>query len=154
MAFDPLLTDEELSEPAARKRDFESQLMAGCSTIGFTSVLTYLVTIWPFTIFPEWSQKGLATIFGSGALLACIFGAYLGRKFGLAGSSGFFGGAMAAAVFMHLRLQQTMLGFYAKDIPRPEYPEFFAILIPILWFLVASTVAWVFCRREPSEPLG
>ena len=151
MPFEPLNTDEELAEAPRRKNDFEAQLMSGCSTIGVSSIITYFITIWPFTRFPEWSVQGLLAIFAFGAFPACLFGIFLGRKFTLAGSSGFFGGALAAAVFMHLRLQQTMLGFYSRDSPRPEYPESFAAIIPILWFVVASLIAWIFCKREPHQ---
>jgi len=152
MPFDPILTDEPLSEPAQKKRkDFEAQLMAGCMSIGVISILTYGLVIWPFAVFQEYSVNGLLTILATGPLPACVFGAVAGRKLALAGSTGFFGGAMAAAVFMHLRLQQTMLGKYTKDLPAPEYSDLVAILLPVGWFLVSGLVALVFCRREASQ---
>jgi branched-subunit amino acid transport protein AzlD len=151
MPFEPLLTDEELSSPAKQKKDFEAQLMAGCVTIGVVSLTTYVLTVWPFAVLPEYTVVGLLRILAMGALPASVFGAVAGRRFALAGASGFFGGAMAAAVFMHLRLQQTLLGNYTKDIPKPEYPDFVAWALPVSWFLWAGLVAWVFCRREPSQ---
>lgn len=152
MAVDGTGTDEQISEPVRRKKDFEAQLMAGCTTIGVVSMATYFLTIWPYAAFEEYKLSGLVSTLVYGAVPASIFGAVAARKFALAGASGYFGGAMAGAVFMHLRLQQTMLGFYTKDIPRPEYPEFTAIALPMTWFACAGAIAWIFCRREPSEP--
>ena len=152
MPFDPILTDEEVTTTSPSKKEFEAELMGGCVTIGLVSIITYFVTIWPFARFPEYTWTGLATVFGVGALPACCFGVYVCRRFALAGAIGFFGGAMAAAVFMHLRLQQTMLGYYGKDIPRPEYPESFAVLIPLAWFVLTASLSFIFYRREPVEP--
>ena len=151
MPFDPILTDEALTEPVKKKSDFEAQLMAGCMSIGVVSLITYGLVIWPFAVFKEYSVDGLLTILAAGPLAASVFGAVAGRKLALAGASGFFGGAMAGAVFMHLRLQQTLLGRYTKDLPAPEYPDFVALALPIGWFLVAGIVAFLFCRREPSQ---
>ncbi|MBS1715686.1 MAG: hypothetical protein JST30_15260 [Armatimonadetes bacterium] len=152
MPFDPILTDEPLSEPAKQKRkDFEAQLMAGCMSIGVISIITYGLVIWPFAVFQEYSLNGLLTILAAGPLAACVFGAVAGRRLALAGATGFFGGAMAGAVFMHLRLQQTMLGRYTKDLPAPEYPDLVAYAVPVGWFLLSGLVALVFCRREPSQ---
>ena len=151
MPADGLGTDEELTQVPHRRKDFEAQLMAGCSTIGIVSLITYGTTVWPFAVFPEYSIVGLAKILGFGAGTASILGAVAGRKFGLAGSSGFFGGSMAAAVFMHLRLQQTMLGQFARDMPKPDYPESLALWIPFVWFAWAGAIAWIFCRREPDS---
>lgn len=151
MPADGLGTDEELAQVPARKRDFEAQLMAGCSTIGIVSVITYFLTIWPFAVFPEYSIVGLAQIIAFGMLPASVLGVFAARKFALAGASGFFAGAMAAATFIHLRLQQTMLGNYARDIPKPDYPEAVAYLLPFAWFAWTGALAWIFCRREPPE---
>ena len=151
MPTDGLGTDEELSQAPPKNKEFEAQLMSGCSTIGVVSVITYFMTIWPFAVYPEYSIVGLLKIIGFGILPASILGAIAARRFALAGASGFFGGAMAAAVFIHLRLQQTMLGNYARDIPKPDYPESFAFMLPLLWFVWSGALAWIFCRREPSE---
>lgn len=152
MPVDGLGTDEPLTEPVQRKKDFEAQLMAGCTTIGVVSLATYFMSIWPYTVFHEYTVQGLVSTLAFGGLPACVFGAIAARKLALAGASGFFGGSMASAVFMHLRLQQTMLGYYTKDIPRPEYPESTQIWLPIGWFVLTGLVSWIFCRRE-SETL-
>ncbi|MBS1724043.1 MAG: hypothetical protein JSS66_13945 [Armatimonadetes bacterium] len=152
MPFEPLQTDETVSEPAQKKKDFESQLMAGCTTIGVVSLLTYGLTIWPFSVFPEYTTKGLTLILIAGCGPAMILGAVAGRTLRLAGASGFFGGAMAGAVFMHLRLQQTLLGKFTRDLPKPDYADWLAWAVPPTWFVAAGIIALVFYRREPNNP--
>ena len=151
MPIDGTGTDEELTGPQFSKKDFEAELMAGCSTIALVSLVTYLVTVWPFFKFPEYSIVGLVSIVSTGILPAMVIGVIVSRKFALAGAAGFFGGSMAGAVFMHLRLQQTLLGKYAQDMPRPDYPDIVAWIIPFAWFSVAGIIAWIFCRREGPE---
>ena len=152
MPVDGTGTDEELTVPELkRKKDFESQLMAGCTTIGVLSVFTYFLSIWPFTVMAEYTWNGLIMILAYGTVPASILGAIAGRKLGYAGSTGYFGGALASAVFMHLRLQQTMLGNFTKDVPKPEYPDSVAIAVPLLWFVVAGIVAVAFCKRTAPE---
>lgn len=151
MPVDGLGTDEQLESAPPRQREFESQLMAGCSTIAVTSILTYFMTAWPFAAFPEYSTTGLLQILLFGALPATVLGVLASRRFALAGASGFFGGAMAAAVFMHLRFQQTAIGYVARDMPRPDYPILVIQLLPMAWFAWSGLVALIFCRRESSD---
>ncbi len=117
-------------------------------TIGIVSLITYGLVVWPFTTFPEYRISGLFQIALFGALPATVFGIVASRRFELAGASGFFGGSMAAAVFMFLRLQQTLLGKYTKDLPTPEYPDSIGLIIPIAWFVWAAMIAFVSCRRQ------
>lgn len=151
MPVDGLGTDEQLESPAPKQKEFEAQLMAGCSTIAVTSLITYFMTAWPFAVFPEYSIVGLGQIFLFGALPATVLGVIASRKFALAGASGYFGGAMAAAVFMHLRFQQTALGYLAPDMPKPDYPPFLIQVLPFAWFAGAGLIAFVFYRRERPE---
>ncbi len=156
MAHEPLRTDEPLSEPVKSKSDFETQLMAGCATISLAAVFTYLIAVWPWLVFPEYRLDGLITIGLTGALPASVFGALCIRRFRLAGASGFFGGGMASAVFMYLRLEQTMLGRLSVDLPAPEYPERWAWLLPIVWFLWTGLLGVLLLPRdhEGSAPEG
>ena len=70
MPTDGLGTDEELSQEPPKNKEFEAQLMSGCSTIGVVSVITYFMTIWPFAVYPEYSIVGLLKIIGFGILPA------------------------------------------------------------------------------------
>lgn len=147
MPFEPLQTDEPLTGPKERRKDFEAQLMAGCTTIGVVSLLTYFLTVWPFTVFADYKASELAMILLCGALPATVLGCLATLKFKLAGASGFFGGGMAGAVFMYLRLQQTALGYLeVKDLPRPDYPAAVAWGMPVGWFAVSGLMAYLFLR--------
>lgn len=151
MPFEPLGTDEPLADAPKKHRDFESQIMAGCTTIVLASLITYALTVWPWFTMEEYTVRGLLTIALAGMLPATLFGIFCSRKFDQAGASGFFGGAMATGVFIYLRLQQTMLGKHSVDLPMPEYPEGFGWAVPLAWVLLAAAVAWV-ARPRPKSP--
>lgn len=151
MPVDGSGTDEEIEVSESPKKDFESQLMAGCTTIVLSSLITYGLTVWPFLSLPEYSIVGLCNILLFGAVPATIFGVIVSRKFALAGAAGYFGGAMAGAVFMQIRLQQTMLARFVKDLPKPDYPESMAWIVPVSWFLFSALMAWIFCTREKPQ---
>lgn len=148
MAFEPLDTDEPIVGPPPKKADFESSLMQGCSTIGVASVVTYVLAVWPWLAFPEYRLDGLFAIGLAGCLPATVFGVIVSRRFRLAGASGFFGGGMASAVFMYLRLGQTMLGRVSERLPAPEYPERWAWLLPLCWFLWVGAAAALALPRQ------
>ncbi|MCW5936611.1 MAG: hypothetical protein KIT11_04815 [Fimbriimonadaceae bacterium] len=143
-----------MTEPAKKMADFEGSLMKGCSTIGLGSFITYGLTVWPWLTFPEYKVQGLLEIALAGCLPAVVFGIIATRKFGLAGASGFFGGGMASAVFMYLRLQSTMLGRFSERLPAPEYPERWAWIVPLAWFLAVAAIAALFlpARHEGNDP--
>jgi len=154
MPFEPLRTDEPIERHAVRKvRDFESSLMAGCATIVLASLITYFLSIWPFFVFPEYRISGLLIIALAGPGTAGVFGIFCTRKFGLAGASGFVGGAMASAIFMFLRLQQTVAVRGHHDYVQPEYPDRWAWLTPLAWFLISGALALIFLPKEPEEHL-
>lgn len=151
MAFDPLETDEKLAEPVKRKSDLEASLMAGCSTIVAASFITYGLVIWPFFVFPEYTLKGLAMIALTGPGAATVFGIFLCRRMGISGASGFLGGSTTSAVFIYLRMQQTMLAVGSQDLPQPEYPVRWATLAPLAWFVASIFVALLFLPRNVLE---
>jgi hypothetical protein len=144
-------TDEPIEQSVQQKKDFEAELMRGCLVIGAASLITYALCVWPFTAFPEYSVVGLSQIAATGLLPSLVFGIFMARRAGLAGGTGFFGGALAAAVFMHLRLQQTALGYITKDMPRPDYPAWIGWALPPIWVVIAGLAALVFSKGESVE---
>ncbi|MCG9895872.1 MAG: hypothetical protein MH204_10405 [Fimbriimonadaceae bacterium] len=137
MPLDPLRTDEKRDDPAAYPRkDFEGQMMSGCMTIGLGSVISYVLVAWPLFFVPEYSIQGLLQWAGLGVVPLLIFGAVLCRRFGLAGAAGFVGGAIPGAVFLYLRLNQTLARGLIPDLPKAEYPESWVGFLPLLFILL------------------
>lgn len=151
MSFEPLQTDEPIEGPVKKRSDFESQLMAGCGFVLTCSLVTYLLSIWPFFIFEEYTVLGMGRIATFVCVPTAVFGIVAIRKLGLPAASGYFGGAMAAGVFMYLRLKQTMLGFLDVDLPRPEFPQHWGWLVPVCWILWCGMIALIFMPRESVE---
>ncbi len=156
MPFDELKTDEKLTEPQRRLKDFEGQLMVGCGVVVVVSLFTYVLSVWPFFRFPEYEISGLITIAVIGGVPATILGAIAVRRCGVPGTSGFVGGAMASAVFMYLRLRETMLAKLNPDLPQPEYPERWAWMVPLAWVLWTVAVSLILMPPEaiPRENSG
>jgi hypothetical protein len=67
---------------------------------------------------------------------------------GLAGASGFVGGAFISAIFMFLRLDQSMLRNFVPDVPRPDYPDAWKGLVPLGFVLVSLILAILFVPKK------
>ncbi len=151
MPFEPLRTDEKREGSAPTKKDFESQLMQGCGVIVVLSFLILLMTSWPYFAFKEYTVKGLQSIVAFGCIPATLLGIIALRAFRTAGMSGFLGGGMAAAAFMFLRLQQTILNNYDKDLPHTEYGDQILWLVPVGWLVWSALICLFFLKREDPE---
>lgn len=127
----------------------DTQMLFGCTSFVGASFIAYGLAIWPFFVIAD---QHLTTQFilalALGGLPALIFGAVSARKYGLAGGCGFFGGATAIAIFLFLHLQQLMIGYVNREIPRPEYPESWKWIIPAIWLIVSLVAILVFLRRS------
>lgn len=155
MPFEPLQTDEviEAGYPR-RKRDLETQMLGGCLVVLVGSLLTYAMVIWPWFVYKEYEISGLVKTAIFGALPASIFGVVIIRKLEAAGLAAFMGGAMCAGVFAYLRLDQSNLGRYAKDLPAPEFPERWVGMIPIgwlAWIVLLAIACYPRHREQPSS---
>jgi hypothetical protein len=122
--------------------------MSGCATIVVASFVTYGLAVWPYFVLPEHTVAGLVTIVLSGMAPASVFGSLAVRSHGLAGAAGFLGGAMASAVFVYLRLQQTQLGRLSYELPDPEYPAAWVWMLPLAWFLLCGGLAALLLPKE------
>ena len=153
MPIEPLQTDERREGPVAKKADYETKLLLGCGFTGFLALFGYFMGMWPFLVFPEYTVVGLRNIILLGPCIAAVLGIIAIRKTGPPAVSGYIGGQMAVAVFAYLRLKETMLGKLNVDIPRPEWPDEVAWLVPLLIafvpFLLAAA-AYPY-GREPKE---
>ena len=149
MPFEPIRTDEKRSGARRKRTDYESELMAGCMVILVVSLLVFGVSVVPFFAVDEYTREGLLRGILTGMLPASVLGVVSMRWFGAAGLSGFLGGALTVTVFLFLRLEQTMLGFYDINLPTPEYPERWKWFIPLAWALWAGILAVIFGRSGP-----
>ncbi len=153
MPFEPLGTDEPLTEEnAPPPRDFEMALAGGCSVALLGSLAIFLLTIWPFFVIPEQSVAGLRQILLWGGVPSTLLGILLVRIFQTPGLSAYGGGAMCAALFMWLRLSQTMLrnADASTELPPVEYSPAMAYLLPLGWVLLAAILIAIFFPRERS----
>lgn len=158
MPFERLETDEPISPDAAstKARDFEGTLMTGCGVILVSSVLTYLMSFWPFAAVPHHTVSGLVQALALASLPTWVFGAILARKFGMAGASGFVGGALCSAIFIYLRLQMVTSVRGDRTLPQPEYPDRWAVIIPVAWLLASAAAMMLFLPswfdKDEGEP--
>ncbi|MBX7132922.1 MAG: hypothetical protein K1X67_09630 [Fimbriimonadaceae bacterium] len=149
MPFEPLQTDEKLTSKAKPERDMDSQMIFGCSSFVFVSIMSYILAVWPmFVVQDTHTLVNLGVALAAGLLPASIFGGVATRKTGLPGACGFVGGAMAMAIFLFLRLEQLMLGYSRNDIPQPEYPRSWVWLVPLIWLVAAILVALVLLPKR------
>ncbi|MDX2064599.1 MAG: hypothetical protein SFX74_02535 [Fimbriimonadaceae bacterium] len=144
MAFEPLQTDETRApgEAADASRDMDREMLFGCSGFLLASVFGYMLSIWPFIAFQQTERLatlGLAIALGPG--VAAAVGMVITRRYKLAGACGFVGGALCTAIFMYLRLQHGFISAMAKQAPRPDYPESFALLVPGAYVLLCVFLA-------------
>jgi hypothetical protein len=142
MAFEPLETDEKLEGPVQKQRDMDTAMLFGCSGFVFTSIFGYILSVWPFFIFPETNKLTmLLTATAIGLTPAAILGMFATRNFGLAGACGFVGGSMATGIFLYLRIDQIFLAALARQAPPAEYPQIITYLLPLAWVLVSGILA-------------
>ena len=60
-------------------------------------------------------------------------------------------------LFIYLQLSNLMLGKIGdvEDLPPPEYPEFWAWVLPLIWCLIAVVIVLVLLpRRELEDEVG
>lgn len=158
LPFEPLKTDEKLDEKVRPERDMDTQMLFGCGSFVFVSIVSYLLAAWPMFVI---ANTHLLVEFGvalaAGLIPSLVLGAVATRKTGLPGACGFVGGAMATAIFLFLRLEQLMLGYSVREIPQPEYPRSWMWIVPTAWVVLAVLVAVLLLpkrefRDEASEP--
>jgi hypothetical protein len=152
MAFEPLQTDEKVDGPVVKQRDMDSAMLFGCSGFVFTSIAGYILSVWPFLVFPETEKLkmlGLAAVIG--LTPAAVLGVFATRKFAIAGACGFVGGALSTGIFLYLRIEQTFISALSRQAPTPEYPQVMTYLVPLCWILIAAILALIFLPREPGD---
>lgn len=155
MPFDPIRTDERVAPTRGRRKksDFEMRLMGGCFVIVVVSFLLWGTLIWPFFAFEMWRLVSLYSWVALAVAPATALGIIATRIFGYQGVSGSIGGFLTGAVFVHLAVDQLMIGKVAVDVPAPEYPESWKYFLPL------AMVVWAFAvfsltLKEPVEPRG
>lgn len=147
-------TDERLEAPVKQKRDMDSRFLAGCLTIAFLSLVFWILTAWPFFVFPVHLKSGLLNAFVFGPLPALVLGVVLVRIRGLEAATALAGGGLAAGVFAYLHLGNLSLGRFAdtSDLPPPDYPTLWVWLLPLAWcFAIDSVIFLALPRREVQD---
>jgi len=153
MPFDPIRTEEKLEAPVRAGRDFEGQLLFGCGTFVLASVITYVLSAWPFFVVAEmYLLRPFLIARALGRIPSTIFGLIVMRKTGLAGGCGFLAGAMTQGVFLFLRMEQLLLGHSVVDLPRPELPLSWGWIVPTVWAVSALLLVVLFVpKRELAD---
>ena len=148
-----LPTDEKLEQTSPKERDFDGQMLFGCSGFVGLSFATYFISIWPFMV---WMQVELMSTVTRclllGQLPALLLGLIGCRKFELPGAAGFIGGCLASNIFLYLRLQQAFLEAEARRTPWPDYPQAFQTIIPIGLVTVAIACSVLVLLRSNLPP--
>lgn len=149
MPFEPLQTDERLDNAGPKPRDVDQVMLTGCSTFVAASIIGYLLAVWPFFTVPETHlARNLAAACGFGMTPALILTGFATRRFGLPGACGGLGGAMAAGIFLYLRMDQIMLGLTVRDLPRPDYPAAWAWIVPTAYVVATVAVGALLLPRD------
>jgi hypothetical protein len=152
MPLDPLETDEKIANPVKRVRDMDDQMLFGCSGFLVASLGGYGLMVWPFFAFQDTDRlKTMVTALSIGLVPTFILSAVVSRRFGLAGTCGAVGGAIASAMFLYLRVQQAFLAHLARQAPEPQYPASMAVVVPLAVLLAVALVALIFMAREPGR---
>ena len=147
-------TDEKVESPYPRRKDMDARFLSGCLTIAVLSLIVYAMLAWPVFVFPIHLKAGLAEFGLFGALPTMVLGFVVVRRLGLEGATAFVGGSFAGAINAFLRIDMLMLGKYdeTQKMARPDYPEFWAWLVPLAWCLaVLAMVLLNLPRRETLD---
>jgi len=114
-----------------------------------TSLIGYVLAVWPFFAVPETHlARNLTTACAFGMVPALVLTAFSTRRFGLPGACGGLGVAMATGVFLYLRMDQIMLGFTVRDLPRPDYPSTWAWIVPSAYVVATVAVGLLLLPRD------
>ena len=151
MAIEPLQTDEPLTERVVQDPDTDTVMLWGCGSFVVASVTVFALGIWPFFRYQDISALTTlmkALLIGIGPAL--VVGIWITRKRGLPAACGTLGGFMIVGVFLHLRIQQAFTAAMAKQVGPPEYPPFYAYLVPVAVIILGLLVAFGAYRMETS----
>ena len=108
------------------------------------SIGCYLLTLWPFfAITDAYRMRALLTACALGFIPSTLYGAFLTRKFGLPGATGFFAGALATAIFLILRMQQLFLASQVQIELTPEFPSFTPYVVAGAWVVWSALIGIV-----------
>jgi hypothetical protein len=148
MPFEPLRTDEKVEGKVRGEKSMDDLMLSGCSGFVGCSFSTFLLGMWPFLVFGSSHESNLLLAFPVGLIPALILGAYVSRKFGLAASCGFVGGAMALGIFMHLIANQVITAIFIQGGKQSLPPLVLIYLIPAGWVLLALAVAYTMLPKS------
>ena len=127
-------------------------MLFGCSGFVATSIGGYVLSVWPYLVFPKIYQlQGLEVASLAGLGPAAILGLVAVRYFRLAGACGFVGAAMATGIFLYLRIEESFIAGSAGRSPVPDYPRPMVYLVPLAWVLATAIMAIAFLPREHEE---
>jgi hypothetical protein len=133
--------------------DFDSKMLLGCTGFVVTSIVGFLLSVWPFIVFTGLERmEVLEKCALYGLIPAVVVGAVASRRFGVAGACGFVGSALAFDVFLYLRFQEIDLGAEAQRIPTPDYPHAIEWLAPLAWILCVLFVALLVLPKTELDP--
>lgn len=118
------------------------------------SFLCLAFSIIPWVVFgPSKDLRGLGVCLVAGFLPSALLGGTAGRLRGCAGSGGFAGGMLAAAVFIALRLEQIRLAAIADQVEALQFPRALCWLTALGWAILTGIIALltVWKKEFPSD---
>lgn len=144
MPFDPIRTDEPLDGPAPKEKDFDGQMLFGCTQFVIQCFCIYGMAAWPHFVFADiYEVRPLAVNVGLGVLPALAQSIVGARKFGLASAVGSLGGALAFGIFLYLRMQQIHIPSGIRGVPIPEWPKEWCWLTPTAVVLIFASALFL-----------
>ena len=134
----------------------DSTFLTGCFTVAVLSLLIWGLAAWPFFVFDMHLKEGLVSAALAGLLPALAVGTFAVIKGGMTGVTGFAGGGFAVGLFAFLQLENIMIGRFGgvEDLPEPNYPHFWAWLMPLIWCLLMIVLILVFLPKGEFEDEG
>lgn len=127
----------------------DTLMLGGCASFVVAALGTYFIGIWPYLVAADlFSARSVLGALGLSSACLLVWGGFVSRRTGLPGACGFFGGSMALGVFLYLRLDQITAVRGLPQYPNPDYPESWAIVLPVGLVLIALGIAVAFLPRS------
>jgi hypothetical protein len=126
----------------------DRQLMGGCASFITTSLVCYLLSIWPFIFADDlWTSAGLARAMSLGFIPPTIFGIISTRRFAVAGACGWVAAALTTAIFLLVRIQNLFTAGDSRQFPMPVFSRDLIWVLPVGYVIAVITLSLLVLPR-------
>lgn len=140
---------------ATRAQTLESELFAGCITLGVASILVFVAGMVPaFLGFPVTQVRGLGTCLVLGMVGVGVICLGLRRLRPTLLTPSIIGGGIASAAFYFMRMNQLVATEYMPTETPPEWPAAWQVFVPLGWLLAHVGLAVVAAPSAEDENTG